>query len=290
MMKSSSVFFVLILVLASIPLVASAAPVTTIDKDHALWDSSKKEQYRDNGLAKSILVAPELTITASADKDGCNARSLTHPDVAYDFLCVKYEEDIERTVRLHVPNGYFGLHRGVVESLEDNAEARVEASADGEYMIVHIEFDGPTNATFPLSETGAAISITKKTTHDAVEKFTGVGTASDEWQYVQAGELSPESGAYVIEVPEGQTAKQTLVQYQEEDKWVRPGTSSDTSKPIYTVERDGVDDKLYVHATGSDAPQVRFKLQPGAVDQLIGLGHELSRGPARIIDWFANLF
>jgi hypothetical protein len=102
--------------------------------------------------------------------------------------------------------------------------------------------------------------------------------------------LSPESGAYVIEAPEGQTAKQILVQYQEEDKWVLPGTSSDTSKPIYVVERDGVDDKLYVHATGADAPQVRYKLQPGPMDQLIGLGHELARGPARIIEWFANLF
>lgn len=291
-MKSSALFFVLMLVLASIPLslTAGAASVTTIDKDHSLWTTEKKEQYRDTGLATSVLVAPELTITASEDKDECNARSVTHPDVAYDFLCIKYEEDIDRTLRIHVPSGYFGLHNGVVQSLEDNGEARVSVSPDDEYLIVHIEVDGPTQMTLPLSETGAVITISKETTRDAVSEFTGFGTAGDEWQYVAAGELSPESGAYVIQAPEGETAKHVLVEYQDEDSWSKPGRSSDTFRPIYTVERDGVDDKIYVHSTVADAPQVRYKLQPGPVDSVASIFNELVQGPERIFDWFDNLF
>ncbi|WP_424015035.1 hypothetical protein ACOZ35_03230 [Halorubrum xinjiangense] len=279
------------LVLASIPLsAAAAAPVTTLDKDHALWTDDKKEQYRDSGLAKSVINAPDVTITASVDKDGCNARSLTHPDIAYDFLCIDYQEDISRTIRLHVPRGYFGLHNGVVESLEENGEARVSISPDEDYIIVHVEVDGPTKMTIPMSETGAVIQLGRETTGNAVEEFTGFGQAGDEWEYIEAGELSPDSGAYVINAPEGDTAKHILVEYQEEDTWARPGRSSDTYKPIYTVERDGVDNKLYVHATTADAPQVRYKLEPGPVDRIFGYGNELMRGPARVIDWFANLF
>ncbi|WP_373190027.1 hypothetical protein [Halolamina sp.] len=261
-----------------------AATMTIIDAGHSLTDDTAKANFEQDGYAQADLSAPNMTIEVAADLEQCGISSWTVSDTRNDFLCVTYGEDIDRTIRLFIPDAYWHPYvRESVDPVEGDATASFEPVQGGDYTAVEFTVTEPTTVVWPINADSSWFSSRKDSTISNLESVTGVGVAEQtSWQYAN---LSGNGTGYVIRAPNGTDA--LTVEYQTEDgEWATVPGNEEGYAPLYMQGYDGVDDRTVVVATVSESPQIRYKTDATRRDKLGAGWRELTRMDDRIEELF----
>ncbi len=96
-----------VLVVCLLSTTAAAATMTAIDADHGLTSDTEQAAFEEEGYATTDLNAPNMTVSVAAELSQCGVEDWTVSDLRNDFLCVEYGEEIDRTIRLHIPQEYW---------------------------------------------------------------------------------------------------------------------------------------------------------------------------------------
>jgi len=278
----------------------AAAQTETIDADHGLATDSAIDRYETEGIASTRLTAFDLRLTVAADPEPVGLSDWTHSSASNTFVRVDYNEEIDRTVRIYLPNElvtprvHASMPADVVHNGSDDVRMALEPAADGAYTAVTLELDGKTDAVFTLSTLTGGIFGIREGADDLLNDTTGWSLPSltgggAEWQYVPETALTGEQVTYQIHVNNTSTDDLT-VQYSttpnktaDEARWLPVPTCDDISESdVCRFQKDSQPNTVYLLSTTDDAPPVRYAVQPGVADQAGGIVDELASLPGRI--------
>jgi predicted secreted protein len=275
------------LVAMSVGVAASVATAQqsryTLDADHALDTDAQKAAFEQSGVATADITAPDLTLTVATEHDVCDIEGF-HSDVRNDYFCVEYGEEIDRDLRVFVPDEYWHPYvRETVEPVAGDQPASFEPVRGGDYTAVTMTLDEPGTYAWKINAEASYFSSAKDRTVDRVSEVTGVGVPErEEWQYIDADQLGGDRAAYVVRAPNGTDA--LVMEYNSSDGWTTVPDSEQEYAPVYWQAKDGVDDRAYVFATTSDPPEVRYKTSPSSRDSLSAALREIGSIPSRVED------
>ncbi len=260
--------------------VVGAATMTTIDADHSLTEDTAKADFEQDGYAKADLGAPNITIEVAAELEQCGESSWTTSNLRNDFLCVTYGEEIDRTIRLFIPEAYWHPYvRESVEPVVGDATASYGPVEGGDYTAVEFAVTGPSTVVWPINADSSWFSERKDSTISNLESVTGVGVAEQHsWEYAN---LTGNGTGYVIRAPNGTDA--LTIEYQTKGaEWTTVPDQEESYAPMYVQGYEGVDDRTVVVATVSDPPQIRYKTDATRRDKLGAGWRELTQMDDRI--------
>jgi hypothetical protein len=225
-----------------------------------------------------------MTIEVATELEQCGVSSWTTSDIRNDFLCVTYGEEIDRAVRLYIPEEYWHPYvRESVDPVVGDPTASFEPVEGGDFTAVEFTVSEPTTVVWPINIDSSWFSSRKDSTISNLESVTGVGVAEqDSWEYAN---MSGNGTGYVIRAPNGTDA--LSVEYQTDDgEWATVPDNEEAYAPLYEQGYDGVDDRTVVVATVSDPPQIRYKTDATRKDKLGAGWRELTQMDDRIEELF----
>lgn len=257
----------------------------TLDADHGLDTEQKQVEFAETGSATTSLTAPDLSITVASEHDTCDIDGF-HSDVRNDYLCLEYGEEIDRQLRVFIPAEYWHPYvRETVDPVAGDQSATFEPVQGGRYTAVTVTLDEPGTYAWAINAEASYFAGAKERTLENIENLTGVGAPADEeWQYIRSSELGGNQSAYALGAPNGTDA--LLLEYNTSDGWTSVPDQEQSYAPVYYQSRDGVNDRVFVFSTVENPPEVRYKTQPGATDQLTAALREIGQIPSRIEEIF----
>lgn len=251
------------------PAIAVATPTAReeIDADHPLATNESARTYENTGTVSADLNVPDSRLVITEDLAECGLHEGTLSDhltsVKSDFVCFKNREDIETTVRLFLPQGYWTPYvREKKQSLRKKTTATLQPVKDGRYQS--IEFDAPAGemVVFEIPEHTQAVYYAVERPKGRIEKLTGIDlSGKDEpWTRIDPTALSGENST--VRIRTEQPPEEVMVQYDtdpgEGESWLSvPENPNDA--PTYRFQKQGVNNTVYVVSTVSDPPPVRYK-------------------------------
>lgn len=264
---------------------ATASPTRlTLDADHALDTEEKQGEFERTGVATATIDAPSMSISVSTEHDVSECGiSGWHSDLRNDYLCVTYDEEIDRTVRVYIPAEYWAPYvRAAVEPVKGDAVASFEPVEDAAYTSVTVTLSEPGTYAWPVTMEASWFSGTKDRNIERVENVTGVGVPDQQsWSYIEPSELGGAQSAYVVRAPNGTT--NLVIEYKTgPEEWSAVPDEEKGYAPVYYTTKQGVDDRVYVFATTADPPEVRYKTEAGARDMIGSALREIGQTPARL--------
>lgn len=273
---------------------AGAAPVlatgvrTTVDDDHALATEHKQADFVQQGYATADLTAPSMSVTVadSHEDPGCELDGV-YSDTRNDFLCIRYDEEIDRTLRLYIPAEYWTPYvRTDVEPITGGVPAAYEPVENSQYTAVTVELTEPGTYAWPVTKEASLWASAKERTLENIENVTGVGVPStDEWRYISQSELGGNQSAYVVRAPNGTDA--LVLEYKTgREEWAEVPAEPRSYAPVYYETKQGVDDRAYVFATTDNPPEVRYKTTAGPTDQIGAALRQIGQIPNRLEEIF----
>lgn len=263
---------------------AAGQSMLTIDADHALTTDAKQAAFEQTGVATASLNAPDLSITVAADHDGkgCGIKGW-HSDLRNDYLCLQYNEEIDRQVRIFIPAEYWTPYlRTSVDEVGGGPAATFEPVENGQYTSVTVTLSGSGTYAYPVTKEASFFAGARDRTLGNLENITGVGYPERQaWQYIPAERLGGNQSAYVVRAPNG--TENLLLEYETSDGgWSTVPDGAKSFAPVYFETKRGVEGRAYVFATTSDPPRVRYKTQAGGRDQLGAAFREIGQIPSRL--------
>lgn len=273
----------LLLVIALLAVPVGASTMTTVDDNHGLTDDVAKANFEQDGKATTSLNAPNMTITVASELEQCGLSSWAVSDTRNDFLCVEYGEEIDRTIRLYIPDEYWHPYvREEVDPVVGDAVASYEPIEGGEYTAVKFVVTGPATVAWPINADSSWFSSRKDSTINGLESITGVGVAETQgWQY---GNVSGNGTGYVIRAPNGTDT--LTVEVKTEDGWATVPDKEKSYVPVYTQEYDDVDDRVVVVSAVSEPSEIRYKTEATRRDKLGAGWRELTQMDDRFEEIF----
>lgn len=280
---------------AGVP-VASAESTTVIGTDGPLADSDAGSEYRETGNVSAEYTAPDVTVQATQQAEDCGversgASSIFgwFSDQRNDYLCVDYDESVQRTFEIYVTQRIWaGYERDEVDSKTDGPPASFESrTIDGErYLKVTVTLDEPGTYAYPINRESAFLAERIDRHRDRVENVTGVGIAADdEWQYVNSEDYSNES-TYVLQSPNGTDA--LLLEYESESGWEVVPEGRQSYAPVYYEQVS--ETEVLVFAAGTDQPpRLRYTENPTKTTMFDSFLRESSKVLDRLDDLFSSL-
>lgn len=287
------VFTITVTVLVALALVAAtpvaAEEVYTVDEDTGLDNPDTRSAYEKTGVVETNVPGLDMTITVAEDAQ--DAGLDTHnPGVMHTYIRVEYHEEIDRTVRFYVPAEYVEPRlKEDVQAQNTDAVAMYEPVAGGEYMAVTIQFQGQTDATFPVNWAFGSYISMRDSAYDTIENTTGfspprLGTQGHtQWQYPPEGALAGDNATYHLPTnPEkNESLDEMTIQYDnkpdsEETAWMTMPRCDQTVEPVCVTERDG---EPVLFSTSSEAvPPIRYKHGTDRSAEVRGAIEELKHG------------
>ncbi len=257
----------LLLVVSLIAVPVTAQTMTTIDADHGLTSDAAKASFEQDGVASTSLTAPDVTITIASELSQCGIEDWTVSDVRNDFVCLEYDEEVDRTLRFFVPNEYWHPYvRETVDPVHGDVTASYEPVQDAEFTAVTATVEEPTTIVWPVNAESSWFAERRDSTIANVEKLTGVGVAEAEtWQYAM---LSGNETGYSVRAPNGTDA--LTLEYNTTDGWVTVPTEETSYAPVYAQEYEGRDDRVVLITTNSSGTplDVRYKTDSTSTDRI----------------------
>lgn len=284
MRRPLAVALALLLVTAGVVGTAVGQTRTTIDSDHALTSDEKQSAFVESGSASADITAPNMTVTVASEHETCGIDGF-NSDIRNDYLCIDYAEDVDRTIRIHIPAEYWTPYlRQSVDPVAGDATAAYEPVNDASATAVTVTLDESGTYAWPVTKETSFFAERKKSVLDRVSNVTGVGVpSSDEWQYIDAAQLGGNESAYVLTAPNGTDA--VVLEYKTDaGEWAAVPDESQDYAPVYYETKTGVDERVYVFATVENPPEVRYKTEAGSADQFGSALREISQVPTRLED------
>lgn len=265
--------------------VVTAEPTRlTLDADHELDTEQKQTQFLQTGTATAMLDAPSMSITVANehDVDECGIDGF-HSDLRNDYLCVTYNEEIDRDIRVYIPAEYWSPYiRTQVQPVKGDVVASYKPVEDADYTAVTFTLTEPGTYAWPVTKEASWFSGTKDRSIGRLENVTGVGVPDQQsWSYIKAEELGGAQSAYVVRAPNG--TKNLVMEYKTgPEEWSAVPDEKKDYAPVYYTTKQGVDDRVYVFATTADPPEVRYKTKAGSRDMIGAAIREIAQAPSRL--------
>ncbi len=260
---------------------AAAQTITTVDANHGLTKDSAKASFEKNGVAEASLTAPDMTITVASELSQCGVEDWTVSDIRNDFVCIEYDEEIDRELRFFIPNEYWHPYvRESVSPIHGNVTASFEPVEDGEFTAITATVTEPTTIVWPVNAESSWFAERKDSTIANVEELTGVGVADgDAWQYAT---LSGNGTGYSVRAPNGTEA--LTVEFNTSDGWVMVPDEETAYAPVYAQEYVGRNDRVVLITTNSsETPlEVRYKTDSSNTDRIAAAMREVRQIDDRI--------
>lgn len=264
---------------------ATSSPTRlTLDADHELTSEAKQGEFERTGTATATMTAPSMSITVADDHDadGCGIEGF-HSDLRNDYLCVSYDEQIDRSIRIYIPAEYWSPYvRQGVEPVKGDVQATFGPVEDGTYTAVEFTLTEPGTYAWPVTREASWFSGLKDRNIERLENVTGVGVPDQEsWSYIKPKQLGGNQSAYSVRAPNG--TKNLVIEYKTgPEEWSAVPDEEKGYAPVYYQTKRGVDDRVYVFATTAKPPEVRYKTKAGTRDQFGAALREIGQMPARL--------
>jgi len=288
MTRGTTTLLAALLVVTLLTPAALAQTRTTIDDDHALESEGQQAAFVQEGVATADLTAPDMQLTVATEHDdaGCEIDGF-HSDLRNDYLCVEYTEEVDRTIRLYVPAEYWTPYvRENVSPVAGDQSATFEPIRDNGYTKVTFQVTEPGTYAWKINAEASLASGAKERTLENIEKVTGVGMPNaSTWSYIKPEQLAGNNSAYVVRAPNGTDA--LVMEYQTASgEWAQVPDEAESYAPVYYETKNGVDDRVYVFATSTEAPEVRYKTEAAATTQIGAAIRQIGQIPTRVEDIF----
>jgi hypothetical protein len=284
--RPSVVALVVVLVVSAVaPAVAADTERATLDAETGLTDADTIDRYESEEMVSTTTAAPAMRLTIAEDHDDVGLNGV-YLDIDKAYLRVQYNESIERTVRFYVPSEYWYPIVAEQDAVNADVTAEMAPTDDGRYTAATVQFDGETDAVFPVPKEASRVVWGRDQSRDIVENSTGYEPpslgSSGTWQYVPEDQLDGAS-SYPLNESGGLT-----VQYDADrssaEEWISVPECGESDAPVCTYRKQGVDDRVYVLSRTDDAPDVRFKETDDVRAEGRSIVRELGRIPGEFLE------
>ncbi|SDJ33166.1 hypothetical protein SAMN05216226_102164 [Halovenus aranensis] len=267
-------------VVSSVAVLAVAgSSVVTLDDDTGLSDQSTIEQFDEEGLVQVNHVSPKMTFTVAEQSSDVGVDGIQYTDFDTIYLKLSHEESIERTVRIHIPEGYWHPHPDEIDAIDSDLTMSMEPTGDGA-SAVEVHFEGRESGVFQIKKQASLVFHAREYTQSWLSNQTGIdlpslAPESDGWEYVPMTELSREEPTFGIR-PDGDSLTLQYDAANSSDpngkEW-RPLPSCDSltggDAPVCSFEQEADSETVvYVMTQVENPPDVRFKAEGGFLAQL----------------------
>lgn len=289
---ATAVLVILVLVDISVVGVVAAADggsgdVYAVDDEHGLTANSSVAEYRSNGIATAELEDLDGYVEVSKDKDKMEDVGGLRPlDSVHNFVGIKYEEDISRTLRIWIPSEYVTPYtREGVEAVGSDHTADYQPVRGGKYLQIVVRVDEPGKVVLPIHWHSEVTYGVISTYEDRIAKATG---SDKEWQYLDSSSLDRERPV-AIDV---ESAEDVAVQYDDtpeapEETWVNAPRGDGETVFWYAPDSEG-GETVYVVSRTETSPDVRVMDGGGVKEESTGWINNARRIPDRIRDGLSN--
>lgn len=268
------------------PAQGAAGETYHIDADHALDSADAKQAFEGSGVARANVSSPALSITVATEASACGVESSLFSDTRNDYLCLDYREDVSATIRLWIPKHYWHPYvRQTKQPLTDGPTATFGTADARNYTSVRVRFDGRSTAVYPIPR-DVSVTYNLLARADArTQNWLGVElwSTGTTWQYVnQSAFRDGESATVSIKAAPSKTILQYDATPASDPTWLTVPSDRGDSAPVYRMQREGVDNTIYVVAETADPPTVRYRAQGGTLGQIDAALDEIMSIPDKI--------
>ncbi len=298
MTTSRAILFTLFLVAVAVAPASMAVAQDSIyeaDTDHELATDDAIAEYENESVVTGGVHGLNMSLTVADDAENVGLNDWLVRSTGRVFLRVDYNEEIERTIRFHIPDEYVSpqLKQGL-EANDEKLTADLEPTAERNYTAVTVTLDGPTEVVFPISETRGSIASGRSTVGEIVNNVTGVSLPSltndgAEWHYVSSEDLADNETDYI-------TSNATTIQYDTntgadaEANWIPVPDCDGGTETVCTYTKADHPDRTYLLSTSGDPPQVRYREGSSITGQLDTAINDALHGVDNLVDDVTGLF
>lgn len=270
----------------------SGGDALTLSPDIPINSDASVGEYERNGVVSENISTPRMSVTIGEERDHVGLGMSLDPldgSARNDFIKVTHSEELSRTVRIPISGDYWKpFPREELESMNGDHTATLEpVKLDGEtYTMLTVTFDGQDSAVFPVPEDAVAVYNAAKRTENRTNSTFGVnlGLTPTPWDYIQPSVLSENDSSVRIEGNPDTMMLQYNAGTASDPVWLTVPESEKRNVPVYRMERDGVDNAVYVVSTTTDAPELRYKTQSSLGDRVSSWVRGAKHLPDRILD------
>lgn len=240
--------------------------VTTIDADHPVASNDSVTEFSEDGVTSGDVGTLALNLTVAEKSEDVGVDSAFETDFNAVYLRADYDETIERSVRVYIPNEMWYPHRLEGEDpIKGSTEADFDTAQDGEYTAVTLHFKGKDDSVYRISKEAATIYEMRAKSSGLVENVTGYELptvmASTDWEYPDDAFANNES---TVAFEHGEDP--LVLEYDSDEtpgreRWADIPSCDSTlgsDAPVCTFERDGVANTTYVTDRSGDPPAIRY--------------------------------
>lgn len=284
---------VLLLVMAVLALtgVAAGSEILTLDDQTPLASDDSVAAFEQQGIVTADTAQVDMTVTVA--REGSDA-GLEGPrvDSKDTFVRINYREDITRTIRIYIPADMIEPRpkRGL-QAENSGVSADLSPAGDGKYLALTFTVDGPTDATFAVSNTAGAIFSGRSGVREAVNNTTGFSMPSfgdgAEWQFVESSELNS-TRSYRVDHPASDMTMQWDADPSAEKRWISVPECGDPTDVRVCYYRDG--NATTIMTTTDNPPTVRYREGKSAIIDLKSAVSDLASVPDRVGSWVDGIF
>ena len=250
--------------LAGATAVSSDADVMAIDDNHGLDEDPAISEYHSEGYTDADLSQVDATVAIAEDKADVDADGNVLPlDVRNNYVRIDYDEDFERTLRIHIPREYQTPYtQSGVQSVTSDHSAEFTPVRGGEYLEIVVYVDGPAEIVLPLQKDSSASYKAVEWVDMRLEAATGTSVFGngDEWQYLDEHELGNDTAYEVDGDPEDVVVQYDAERADADETWLNaPKGEADDVGVYWFTRTSGGNETAYIVATEDDPPNVRYK-------------------------------
>jgi hypothetical protein len=253
--------------LAATPVAVASVERVDLDEDTPLVGEDAVSEYEDTGSVERELDRYAMTISYYDDLDETDVYSPSMAEESgHEWLVVCYEEDIDREIRLYVPDDYFTpVTSEGVQSETSDATADFEPTTDRKHTAVTVTLNEPGCHVFGISKVSTSVYGHWESTSDRISDFAGADNwtlpgfgGGAEWSHIDGSKLDSETVVGIDHAPEDVTVQYRASSDSDEERWRPVPEEESSSDPVHTMTRDGEPGTTYVVADSTPAPQVRW--------------------------------
>lgn len=250
----------LIAILAGLTIVTPTlgTDVTPIDDSHELDSQWAVDEWNEYGYVEGEAHNYQLDIAIADDREAVADDTLIG-DIGSDWVMLDYHENIQRTLRIHIPAEYVTPYeRAGVESADGQHTAHFEPVQDGDYLEITVAVDGPATIALPLEWDG-------QTSYQILDRVDGYVEAAKDvsplssttnWTYYDGDDISQKTAVKVADTDDVDVQVDARPD-SGDHVWI-PAAQDDADEDIYYYHREENGTlNTYVVATVDNPPDIR---------------------------------
>lgn len=275
------------------PALAAAGGVDSVTLPTSIPINSDESvsTYEQDGVVTGGVGAPQMEITIAEERDDVALGYTLDPlegSTRNDFVRIEHKEDMGRTVRIPLSADYWKpFPRDELESLDGDHTAKLEpVQMNGEtYTLLTVTFDGADSAVFAIPEDAIAVYSASERTEERMNTTFGIdlGITPSPWSEIPPSVFGNETAVRIEGDPDDM-----MIQYNagtaSDPEWLSAPDEPKDSAPVYRMQKDGVDNAVYVVSRTTDTPTVRYKTQSTMGDRVSMYVREAKSLPSRIVE------